>query len=59
MPADPKREARAFIDGALAKQKQLGYRSRISKASYERAVRHAEAVFRTMARTTDADRPPR
>jgi hypothetical protein len=45
---DVKKDARALIDGALAKQRKLGYRPRIPKRSYERAVQRAESVFRTM-----------
>jgi hypothetical protein len=49
MPHDVKKDARALIDGALAKQRELGYRPTVPKRSYDRAIRRAESVFRTMA----------
>jgi hypothetical protein len=48
MAHDVKKDARALIDGALAKQRKLGYRPSVPKTSYDRAVRRAESVFRSM-----------
>jgi hypothetical protein len=45
---DVKKDARGLIDGALATQRKLGYRSKVAKRSYDRAVQRAESVFRTM-----------
>jgi hypothetical protein len=54
---DPKatEKAKEFIDKALSERQRLGYRARVSKASYGRAVNQAADAFEKLERSTTED----
>ena len=57
MATDPKttEKAREFIDKALSERRRLGYKARVSKASYGKAVSQAADAFERLERSTSED----
>ena len=57
MATDPKttEKAREFIDKALSERQRLGYKARVSKASYGKAVSQAADAFDKLERSTSED----
>jgi hypothetical protein len=46
--------AKAYIDEAIQKQRGLGYRGRVPKESYDKAVKQAARVLRNLQRSRAA-----
>ncbi len=57
MATDPRttEKAKEFIDKALSERQRLGYRARVSKASYGKAVSQAADAFEQLERSTTED----
>ena len=45
---DPEQEAKAYIDAALEAQRRLGYKGKVPKEPYRRAVREAATMIETL-----------